>query len=264
VLIATMLNELRNGGRMEAKQLAIVSQYAENTYFGKPCGLMDQIACAVGGVVQIDFADPQSPAVDKVDYDFAGAGYSLLVVETGGSHADLAEEYAAIPREMKSVAAQFGQNVCRQISVEDIHLRLAQLRERVGDRAILRALHFLQENLRVDLQVAALRRQDMPEFLRLIRESGDSSYRWLQNVTAHSWTEQGIPLALALAEEFVRCGTGACRVHGGGFAGTILVFLPHAQVNEFRKLMESAFGSGCVKSLRVRSQGSLAIGGMQS
>jgi galactokinase len=260
VLIATILNKLYNGGRIEPKQIAVIGQHAENVYFGKPCGLMDQIVCAVGGIVSIDFNDPGSPLVEKIGFDFAAAGYSLLVVDTGGSHADLTEDYASIPREMRSVAAQFGRQVCREISEHELLSRLAELRGSVGDRAILRALHFLHENRRVDLQAEALRKNDMQGFLRLVGESGSSSFRWLQNCfTPRAATEQGIPLALALAEGFIRRYEGACRVHGGGFAGTILVFLPRARVEEFRSLMESVFGSGCVKVLRVRPQGSMEI-----
>jgi galactokinase len=262
MLIATVFNALYNGGRAEPKQIAGIGQYAENVYFGKPCGLMDQIVCAMGGIVSIDFNDPDSPLVERIDFDFTAAGYSLLVVNTGGNHADLTEEYASIPREMKSVAAQFGRQVCRQISEHELLSRLTDLRSSVGDRAILRALHFLHENHRVDLQAEALRKKDMQGFLRLVGESGSSSFRWLQNCfTPRAVTEQGIPLALALAEEFIRRYEGACRVHGGGFAGTILVFLPRARVEEFRSLMESVFGSGCVKTLRVRPQGSIKIPG---
>jgi galactokinase len=200
--------------------------------------------------------------VEKIDFDFTAEGYNLVVIDTGGSHADLTQDYASIPREMKSVAAQFGREVCRQISEPDLLSNLGELRAGVGDRAILRALHFLQENHRVDLQVDALRKKDLKGFLRLIEESGNSSYRWLQNcVSARAGREQGIPLALALAEGYVRKCGGACRVHGGGFAGTILVFLPISCVGGFRTLMESAFGSGCLKTLRVRSQGSLEFRG---
>ena len=263
VLLATILNELYNGGCLDAVQIAIVGQYAENVYFGKPSGLMDQIACAVGGVVKIDFENPKAPRVEKINFDFAAAGYSLLVVDTGGSHADLTGEYASIPREMKMVASAFGREVCREISERDLFSHLAELRAGVGDRAILRALHFLQENQRVDLQVEALRRQDMAAFLRLVEESGSSSFRWLQNcINTREEREQGIPLALALTEGFVRRCGGACRVHGGGFAGTILVFVPIANVDEYQELMESAFASGCVKILSVRSNGTLEIPGL--
>jgi galactokinase len=256
VLLGTILNSLYNEARIAAQEIAIIGQHAENVYFGKPCGLMDQIASAVGGIVKIDFAEPQSPCVEKVGFDFAGAGYNLLVVDTGGSHEDLTEDYASIPREMRRVAAHFGREVCREISEAEILNRVAELRAGAGDRAILRALHFLQENRRVDLQVQALQNRDMKGFLELIGESGNSSFRWLQNcISNRAVSEQGIPLALALAEGFIRKGEGACRVHGGGFAGTILVFLLQARVDEFRAFMESVFGSGCVKILMVRSQG---------
>jgi len=261
VLLGTILNALYNQARIDAKEIAIIGQYAENVYFGKPCGLMDQIASAVGGIVKIDFAEPESPRVEKIDFDFAAAGYHMLVVDTGGSHADLTEDYAAIPREMRQVAAQFGREVCRPLSEPELVGRIAELRTGAGDRAILRALHFLRENHRVDLQVQALQNRDMKEFLRLIRESGISSFRWLQNcVSGHAAREQGIPLALALTEGFIGEGDGACRVHGGGFAGTILAFLPAGRADEFRDLMEPAFGSGCVKTLRVRSQGCCEVG----
>jgi galactokinase len=261
VLLGTILNSLYNEARIAAQEIAIIGQHAENVYFGKPCGLMDQIASAMGGIVRIDFAEPKSPLVEKVDFDFAGAGYNLLVVDTGGSHADLTEDYASIPREMRRVAAQLGREVCRQISEGEVFSSIAELRAGAGDRAILRALHFLQENRRVDLQVQALQNRDMKGFLQLIGESGNSSFRWLQNcVSNRAVFEQGIPLALALTEGFIGIGAGACRVHGGGFAGTILVFLPQARVDEFRALMESVFGSGCVKILMVRSQGSGEVG----
>jgi galactokinase len=261
VLLGTILNVLYNEARIVAQEIAIIGQHAENVYFGKPCGLMDQIASAVGGIVKIDFAEPESPRVEKIDFNFAVAGYNLLVVDTGGSHADLTEDYASIPREMRRVAACFGREVCRQISEPEIFSHVAELRAGAGDRAILRALHFLQENRRVDLQVQALQNRDMKGFLRLIAESGLSSFRWLQNcVSNRAVSEQGIPLALALAEGFIGKGEGACRVHGGGFAGTILVFLPSARIEEFRALMESVFGSGCVKILMVRSQGCCEVG----
>ncbi len=260
VLIATIVNCFFNGAAVEARHVALISQYAENVFFGKPCGLMDQIACVMGGIVKIDFREPGSPAVEKIDFDFAHKGYRLMVVDTGGSHEDLTGEYAAIPREMKSVAAHFGRETCSEISLNDLLEHLPELRALVGDRAILRALHFLQENQRVDRLVNALQSGEMREFLRLVDDSGRSSFQWLQNCfTPGAGREQGIPLALALAGEFIRSGEGAARVHGGGFAGTVLVFLPGARSEAFQTMMASAFGPGCVKSLRVRSQGSLEI-----
>ncbi len=260
VLIATIWNEMHNGGAIPPDRIALIGQYAENVYFGKPSGLMDQITCATGGIVKIDFQDPDSPRIESIDFDFESSGYVTLVVDTGGSHADLTDEYASIPREMREVAAQFGREVCRQISEDDILGMLSEVRARVGDRAVLRALHFLRESRRVEQQVEALRRGDMPRFLRLIEESGSSSYRLLQNcLVPRRPMEQGIPLALALAENFVQAHGGACRVHGGGFAGTILVFLPPARSDGFRTLMESAFGTGCVRCLRIRRRGATEL-----
>ncbi|MBI3579680.1 MAG: galactokinase [Ignavibacteriales bacterium] len=179
VLIATILNSLFNNNTIYPTRIAQLCQYAENTYFGKPSGLMDQITCAVGGIVKIDFNDPQSPLVEKIEFDFARAGYNVLVVDTGGSHADLTEEYASIPREMKSVAAYFGKEFCREISERELLSNEARIRSTIGDRPFLRAMHFIKENERVDLQVKALLSQDFPAFLRLIQESGNSSFRWL-------------------------------------------------------------------------------------
>jgi galactokinase len=261
VLIATMLNVFYNDAEVDALQIAAIGQYAENVYFGKPCGLMDQIACAVGGIVKIDFHDPQSPHVEKVEYDFADEGLSLVVIDTGGSHHDLTEDYAAIPREMKSVAAHFGKEVCADLSEENLLNNLGTLRGKAGDRALLRAWHFLEENKRVDLEVKALREQNLPSFLQLVQESGNSSIRWLQNgFAARNAEEQGIMLALALAEKFLRnVERGACRVHGGGFAGTVLVFLPQNQIQNFAALMEQAFSPGCVKQLNIRPHGTIHL-----
>lgn len=260
-LIATILNSLFNQNTIEPTTIAQLCQYAENAYFGKPCGLMDQITCAVGGIVKIDFKDPQAPLVEKIEFDFADAGYSILVVDTGGSHADLTEEYAAIPREMKSVAAYFGKEFCREISEQELLSNAARVRSSVGDRPFLRALHFIKENERVDLQVKALLNQDFPAFLRLVQESGNSSFRWLQNVVSElSGTEQGLATALAISEQFINnIGAGACRVHGGGFAGAIQVFLPHEKVSEYQNLMESIFSNGCVRQLNVRAIGAVEL-----
>lgn len=261
VLIATIMNVLYNDARIDPQTIALIGQFAENTYFGKPCGLMDQTACATGGMVKIDFRDPETPRVERFEFDFAGAGYSVLVVDTGGHHADLTEEYASIPREMKSVAAQFNKEWCRDISREDILKNIRRLRKAVGDRAVLRALHFIDENERVEHQVTALRRGDVETFLRLVTESGRSSHQWLQNCYAAGVaSEQGVALGLALTDQFLRkIGSGAYRVHGGGFAGTILAFLPHESVDEYIAFMESAFTAGCVKQLTIRSIGTTCL-----
>jgi len=261
VLLGTILNALYNENAINLETLAAIGQYAENVYFNKPCGLMDQIACAVGGIVTIDFENPQQPRVEKIEFDFASQNYSVIVVDTGGNHADLTDDYASVPREMKAVAAQFGKQVCRQITREDVLQNIHHLRTTVGDRAVLRALHFFDENGRVDRQVAALRAGDFNAFLREVNASGNSSCRWLQNCfTTQNVAEQGVTLALALTENFLTSiGEGACRVHGGGFAGTIQVFLPKRCVNEYTELMESVFKPGCVQVLSIRAVGTIQL-----
>ncbi|MCK4762568.1 MAG: galactokinase [Candidatus Aminicenantes bacterium] len=257
VLIGAILNSLYNQGKIDAETLAITGQYAENNYFNKPCGLMDQMACAKGGILTIDFKDPQKPLTHKVDFDFSREDFSLLVVNTGGGHANLTEDYASIPREMKAAAAALGKTVCREIEYEDIIQNLPALRTTVGDRAALRALHFVEENRRVELQVEALQGGDFDRFLELVRESGNSSLRWLQNCyTGQDNKNQGITLALALSEKYItKVGRGACRVHGGGFAGTILVLLPNPALPGYLELMEPVFGTGSVPVLDIRSFG---------
>jgi galactokinase len=261
VLIGTIFNYLFNNGTIAPQQIAIIGQYAENEYFGKPCGLMDQTTCAVGGIVTIDFENPKEPVVRKVNFDFASQNYSLLVVDTGGNHADLTDEYASIPGEMKSVANQFGAEVCRELSNDEFIQKIKQIRPRVGDRAILRAFHFLGDNARVLDQVAALEQGDFQKFLSLVNASGNSSFKWLQNIyTTKNIHEQGVSLALAITEKYISdIGEGACRVHGGGFAGTIQVFLPNAAVTEYIKLIESVFGKGKVVVLSIRPYGTLYL-----
>lgn len=257
VLIGTILNTFYNENTVEALGLAQIGQYAENVYFDKPCGLMDQIACATGGIIAIDFVNPQQPRIEKIDFDFAKENYCVLVVDTGGQHADLTEDYAAIPREMQAVARQLGKNFCREISRGEILKNIYQLRSQVGDRAVLRALHFLDENERVDREIAALRAGDFAAFLRAVNASGHSSLCWLQNCfTPKNVAEQGITLALALTENFLTArGEGACRVHGGGFAGTIQVFLPNKSVADYTERMEGVFKRGSVQVLNIRSVG---------
>lgn len=258
VLIGSMLNFLYNAGKIAPETLALIGQYAENHYFGKPCGLMDQMACAVGGIITIDFNNPAQAIVRRVDFDFAAENYRLLVVDTGGNHADLTDDYAAVPHEMRLVAAEFGKTVCRELSLNELLPRLKSLREKVGDRALLRALHFLGENERVDSQVQALEQGDFSRFLALVRDSGNSSFKWLQNVyTVKNVREQGVTLALALSEEFLARHAGACRVHGGGFAGTIQVFLPTEAVPAYVERMEPVFGAGSVRVLSVRPLGTV-------
>lgn len=261
VLIGTIFNVLYNGGAIAPETIAAIGQYAENRYFGKPCGLMDQMACAVGGIIHIDFKDPQKPRVERVAFDFAARQYRLLVVNTGGSHADLTADYAAIPSEMKAVARTLGGEVCREITPEDLLANMAMLRAQVGDRALLRALHFLGDNQRVTAQVAALQAGDFPRFLQLVRESGNSSFKWLQNIySGNDGREQGVALALALSEQYIAAlGEGACRVHGGGFAGTIQVYLPENAVPEYVKQIEAVFGPGAAMVLNIRPLGAVHI-----
>ena len=261
VLIGTIFNRLYNQNRIEPVEIAKIGQYAENIYFGKPCGLMDQIACATGGVVAIDFKNPLEPQVEKVSIDFKSLNYALLVVDTGGSHADLTPDYAAIPAEMKQVAAALGKEYCREIKSEEFLSKVAELRGKISDRAILRTLHFLQENKRVSAQVSALLNGDFKRFLKLVRESGESSFKWLQNIfSPANIDEQGVTLALALSEKYINeHSAGACRVHGGGFAGTILVFLAHELVDGYKKMIEPIFGKDSIVQLKIRDIGTINL-----
>jgi galactokinase len=261
VLIGTILSALFNNNKVKPEIIALVGQYAENVYFGKPCGLMDQIACAVGGIISIDFKDQKKPIVKKVNFDFASQNYRCIVVNTGGNHANLTDDYTSVPQEMKSVAAFFGKSVCREITYENIVDHVKKLRGAVGDRAVLRALHFLAENDRVAEQFKVLQKGDFNEFLKRVTASGDSSFKWLQNCyTTKNPQEQGLSLALAFTKLYLDIvKQGACRVHGGGFAGTIQVFLPNKHLKQYIVLMESIFGKGSVFVLNVRSIGSVYL-----
>jgi galactokinase len=261
VLIGTIFNYLFNHGKISSEEIAIIGQYAENTYFGKPCGLMDQMTCAVGGIISIDFKDPRNPQVTKVNFDFSAHHYSLLVVDTGGSHADLTADYASVPEEMKSVANFFGFEYCRQISKDTFFSRIDKVRKKTGDRAVLRTLHFIEDNERVLNQIQALEKNEFKKFLALVNESGNSSFRWLQNVySTNNVHEQGVPLALALTERYIsEIKEGACRVHGGGFAGTIQVFLPTDVVGRYIEMTEKVFGSEKVLVLSIRPQGTINL-----
>lgn len=256
VLIGGIFSGLYNNGSIDPIFIARAGQYAENRYMGKPCGLMDQSACAVGGVVGIDFRDPANPEIRKVELDMARAGYVLAVVDTGGNHADLTHDYASIPTEMKAIAVALGGLELRDVSEATLRAHLAELRMKVGDRAILRALHFFAENDRAKAQLEAVAAGDIPGFLALVRASGLSSVQRLQNInpSLEDGREQGIALALALTEDFLQ-NEGAFRVHGGGFAGTIQAWIPSGRYSAFKKLLESVFGPGRVCSLRIRSDG---------
>jgi galactokinase len=259
VLVGTIMADLAEAA-ISPVEIAKIGQFAENEYFGKPCGLMDQTASAVGGVVSIDFADPSVPAVKRVEYDFASKGYDLVVVNTGGSHADLTPDYAAIPTEMKSVAKLLGGTYLREIDPDLLIARGPEIRAACGDRAFLRALHFVAENGRVGLMVEALEADDLDAYLRLAKESGRSSWELLQNLYPGSAPrEQGLPVALALTEGYLG-GEGAGRVTGGGFAGTIQAYIPHERRAEYTRLMERYFGPGSVIPVSLRAKGATRVG----
>ena len=259
-MVGTILSHLYNDGTIDNVLISKISQYAENEFFGKPCGLMDQVACAAGGIVSIDFKDPSAPVIEKLGFDITAAGYNLCIVNTGGNHADLTGDYASVPAEMKAVAAYFGKKVLRELTKEEVVAAIPALREKLGDRAVLRALHFFNENERVAAQVAALKADDIEGFFEGVIASGRSSFCYLQNVyTTKNVSEQGLSLALCLAENYLAGKKAAFRVHGGGFAGTIQAFVPSCDVEGFRALMDSAFGMGACLILRVRRDGAVRI-----
>ena len=257
VLIGTICNELFFDKKLSAVEIAQVGQYAENVYFGKPCGLMDQTASSVGGMVFIDFENPDRPVVERIDFDFAAAGHALCIIDSGADHADLTEEYAAIPGELKNVCKFFGKEVLRDLPEADFFAALPELRHRVPDRAILRAIHFYQENSRVQRQAQALRDGDFDTFLDLVSESGRSSWMYLQNITPTGATEhQDVAVALALCDTLLH-GQGAFRVHGGGFAGTVQAFVPLEMLDSFKEGIERVLGKGKCHVLSIRSEGGI-------
>ena len=262
VMIGNMLSHLYNDGTVDNVEIAKSAQFAENVYFGKPCGLMDQTACAVGGFIAIDFEDPAAPGIEKLDFDLRRMGYGLCIVDTGGNHADLNEDYASVPAEMKAVAKLLGHSVLRECDEEELISKISAVRAVEGDRALLRALHFFGENRRVEKETDALRRKDIKEFFKVIRSSGLSSFCWLQNVySAKNPREQGLSLALCLTEKFFgsECTDAAWRVHGGGFAGTIQVFVPTERIAEYKAYIEAVFGKGSCHVLSVRSAGAIRV-----
>jgi galactokinase len=270
VLFGKIFDCLYGGGKRSALEIAQIGQKSENIYFGKPSGLMDQTACASGGAVAIDFGNPSDPKVKQINFDLAAEGFSLCVVDTKGSHADLTPDYAAVPAEMKAVAAHFGKTHLRELKLETLLPAIQELRGKVGDRAILRAIHFFNENDRVDAMLAALEKLDaansidekksvLQEYFNVVNASGDSSWELLQNVySPKRANEQGIPLALAITRNFLH-NEGACRVHGGGFAGTIQAYIPTAKLPEYKTLMEKVFGKDSVTVLRIRPVGAAEL-----
>jgi len=259
VLIARAMNHFYNQDRVDDIPLAQVAQFAENQYFGKPSGLMDQTTCILGGFVTIDFKDAARPVVKKVNYDFAASGYALVIVDTGGSHAELSEDYAAVESEMKSVARALGAKSLRQLSLKQVMESLPYLRSKVNDRALLRSIHFFEDDQRVVDEVKALEGDDFKKFLSLVVASGYSSWMLNQNCyLARNPAEQGIPVALAISERILQ-GRGACRVHGGGFAGTIQVFVPNDLLNAYVSQIRSVFGEKSCHILSIRQSGTVLV-----
>lgn len=259
VLVVTILNHLYNEGKISPVEAAQISQYAENVYFGKPSGLMDQTASSVGGFVAIDFNDPTHPVLEKIAFDPAEKGYHLCIVDTGGNHADLTADYASAPTEMRAVAEALGKTVLRECSYDMLMSRIGELRAQVGDRALLRAIHFFGDNDRVARQAQALKEGDFAAFMQMAIESGRSSFMYLQNVySCANPQEQGLSLALALSERLLQ-GRGAWRVHGGGFAGTIQAFVPDDLLEEYRSTIEAVFGQRHCYVLSIRQQGGTQV-----
>lgn len=259
VLIGTILNGLFFDNRVSQPEIARIGQYAENVFFGKPCGLMDQTASAVGNLVTIDFFDKDAPVITPVDFDFSACGHALCIIDSRASHADLTDEYAAIPGEMNAVCRYFGKEVLTQIPEDAFYAAVPDLRRECGDRAVLRAIHFYQENARVPEQVAALCSGDFESFLSLIQESGNSSWMYLQNVTPAGYTaHQDVAVALGLCRHYLH-GRGASRVHGGGFAGTVQAFVPFDLLEGFRAGIDAALGQGACHVLSIRPQGGVEM-----
>ena len=259
VMIGTVLSGLYNDMQLDAVDIAKFGQYAENVYFGKPCGLMDQTASSVGGLIHIDFADPAHTYVKKIDVDFEAYGHCLCITDTKGSHADLTDDYAAIPADMKKAASYFGKEVLREVDEKEFYGRLAELREKLGDRSVLRAIHFLEEEKRVDEEIAALERGDFDAFKKWVKASGASSFQYLQNVfTVKDLDGQGLSVGLAVSDA-VLGERGVSRVHGGGFAGTIQAFVPGDVVEEYREALDKVFGEGSCHVLKVRKYGGMKV-----
>ncbi len=261
VACGTILNALYNNGEISFGVVVESAQYAENVFFGKPCGLMDQMACAAGGIVFIDFKDDRSAIVESVPVDFDESGYSVIVVKSGGDHAALTDQYAAIPEEMKNVAAFFGKGVLREVSANDLLAKASAVRDMCGDRAFLRSLHYFAENKRVQAEREALETGDMNSFLNLVSKSGDSSWRFLQNVVpSGDGKSQDMGVVLAVTEGFIEGkGRGSCRVHGGGFAGTILAFIHSEDTADYVEMIEKITGKGSAVTLKMRSSGALSV-----
>ena len=267
-LIGTILSGLYNEMNCDAVTIAKIGQYAENVYFGKPCGLMDQMACSVGSLCHMNFADPNDPKIERIDFDLSAAGFSLCITDTKGSHADLTPDYAAVPAEMKAVAKYFGKEVLHDVPEELMLAGIPELRAALGDRPVLRAMHFYNECRRVRTQAAALKDNDLELFLQAVKASGDSSFKFLQNVyTSRDVQHQNVSIALSVSEQVLKytggtaklTDTGVARVHGGGFAGTIQAFVPDASVQDYRSAMDKVFGDGACMVLKIRKYGGIKV-----
>ena len=261
MLLCSMLNVFFNEGKMDVVAYAHVGKYSENHYWNKSSGLLDQMACAVGGLITIDFFDPANPKVEQIPFDFGSQNHSLIIVNTGKGHADLSADYSSVPNEMKKVAEYFGKEVCAQVKEEDVIRDLTKVRQFAGDRSVMRALHFFEENKRVEAEVAALKENRFDDFLAGITASGNSSWKWLQNCyTNSSVQEQGISVALALTELYIaRKKRGACRIHGGGFAGVIMAMLPNDITDEYISYIEKALGEGSAYRMSIRPYGAVCV-----
>jgi galactokinase len=258
-LIGTIISGLYNDMKIDPVTIAKAGQYAENVYFGKPCGLMDQMACSVGNMVHIDFKFPENPEVERIEFDFSKTGYSLCITNTRGSHSMLTDEYAAVPGEMKKIASLLGHDVLRPVTMDDILSNITTLREEAGDRAVLRAMHFVEETKRAGEEARALNSGDLWEFLKLVRESGNSSFKYLQNIYTNSDVNtQNVSIALAVSES-VLTREEVARVHGGGFAGTIQAFVKNDNAEHYREVMDSVFGEGACDILKIRKYGGIKI-----
>ena len=259
VLIGTIVNHLFFEGKVSQPEIAMIGQYAENVFFGKPCGLMDQTASAVGNLVTIDFFELGKPVIKPVPFDFGSCGHALCIIDSGADHADLTDEYAAVPGEMKAVAAFLGKEVLTQIDEAEFYAAIPAIRKACGDRAVMRAIHFYQENARVPKQVAALENGDFDAFLALVKQSGYSSYMYLQNVIPAGYkAHQDVAVALALCEHYLN-GRGAYRVHGGGFAGTVQAFVPNDMLDAFVAGIDAALGEGACHVLSIRPHGGVEM-----
>lgn len=259
VLVGTILSGLYNDMGISPVEIAQVAQYSENVYFGKPCGLMDQMACSVGGLIHIDFADPGKPMVEKVDVDFSAYRHSLCITDTKGSHADLTDDYALIPQEMKKVAEFFGKEFLREVEPEEFYQNISKVRAKCGDRPVLRALHFFEEDKRVEQEVAALQTGDFQGFLDNVQASGNSSFKYLQNTyTNKDVQNQSVPIGLAVSDSILQ-GHGTSRVHGGGFAGTIQAFVADDFVETYRETLDGVYGDGSCHVLKVRPFGGIQV-----